>query len=935
MKHLFYTITFSCGFAIAGNSQVNESFFERLGPQYTSISNKESYGYCGTKTQSGALAVRLADSLDTEVQWVKTDLHGNYEFFSGNLPTNTISPNEKIIQLFEYGDKQYIVTNDSLSYAPRGIRIHKFENYTQNAGYFEFPTSFLWKNSQAYFRNGKIYVFFTTQSHQFKRLTIDPVSMTLENELILASNYSYTESFNSFFKSIHVDFHTGGDMTVYSNASTQLARINVVNNVSTVEFREMRLKKVLGIDTVNHKLICLKNYAGNDLYRYELNAAVPLANIQALDSIQLPGNTPQSLKDWAYVTDGSTEFLLNNEGFFRYLTISNNQITAQDSIYSINKVTNLDLINGKPIAFGVRADNYASAELNANSQFLFIAHGTLDQLFKFREYYGIYPFGDQNTRFGTGNCLITPLQLSAVGDFIFNRQIFYLGQSFVGKQDGQIKGYFNQAYAQYYKPGPYTQLNKYSQEIVHKYNENFYVDLAMLNHHVASIGNPGYVIPNGILNWPAHGNVTAGQAANLAPFMDLNNDGIYEPTAGEYPVFPGTRCLLNITHQHESDFNNMGSGLELHTYMYRFDCEDSISDVIFLKTEVYNRGNTDYDSLAAGLMADFDLGGPFDDYVGTHVENGLIYSYNGDNFDGEYQGIQGFNDSLPTIGVLLLQGVKLPVNNQDDAAGIGTNQTVNGMGFSDGTIDNEYKGLEYSIYYTNGSGPETADPTAAAQWYNVMNGKLRFGDSLLYGDTHIPSRYIFADDSDPLMYGTYGIDPGFNWSEGQTAQGQGSNPPGDRRIMGSFGSAPLASGNQITYHSAILAGKRVPGQAQSQLDLFAKASHVRSAFDQNLTSCGQTFGNTTEDQVTSIAENEKVLDFNVYPNPFSDEIYISVLLQDENTSLQLIDINGKVMLNEKLSSSKSMINLSAVQKGVYFLKVENSSGSATKMIVKQ
>src|ERR1019366_8804228 len=40
-----------------------------------------------------------------------------------------------------------------------------------------------------------------------------------------------------------------------------------------------------------------------------------------------------------------------------------------------------------------------------------------------------------------------------------------------------------------------------------------------------------------IHTWPWQGNVLLGEAAYLAPFFDVNGNGIYEPNKGEYPTF--------------------------------------------------------------------------------------------------------------------------------------------------------------------------------------------------------------------------------------------------------------------------------------------------------------------------------------------------------------------------------------------------------------
>ena len=128
------------------------------------------------------------------------------------------------------------------------------------------------------------------------------------------------------------------------------------------------------------------------------------------------------------------------------------------------------------------------------------------------------------------------------------------------------------------RPGPYTTPGLYAQEDLHKYYENFYVDVYMVGNHLQLLinGNSSYIPPKGILNWPAYGDPSKGQSQQLAPYVDYNGNGVYEPMLGEYPDFPGTRCLLSISHEplmNSSD--TLHTGFELYRYIYNFDCQDS------------------------------------------------------------------------------------------------------------------------------------------------------------------------------------------------------------------------------------------------------------------------------------------------------------------------------------------------------------------------
>ncbi len=49
---------------------------------------------------------------------------------------------------------------------------------------------------------------------------------------------------------------------------------------------------------------------------------------------------------------------------------------------------------------------------------------------------------------------------------------------------------------------------------------------------------PDYQVPQIIVNWPAHGDVSKNQDFYMAPFKDANGNGVYDPlTGGDYPWY--------------------------------------------------------------------------------------------------------------------------------------------------------------------------------------------------------------------------------------------------------------------------------------------------------------------------------------------------------------------------------------------------------------
>ena len=71
----------------------------------------------------------------------------------------------------------------------------------------------------------------------------------------------------------------------------------------------------------------------------------------------------------------------------------------------------------------------------------------------------------------------------------------------------------------------------------------------------------------------------------------------------------------------------------------------------------------------------------------------------------------------------------------------------------------------------------------------------------------------------------------------------------------------------------------------------------------------------------------------LYPNPTSDQVTITsdVLLND----IQVTDLNGKVILSQKVNGVSASLNLSNVESGIYMVILNSDKGSLTKQIVKK
>lgn len=506
-------------------------------------------------------------------------------------------------------------------------------------------------------------------------------------------------------------------------------------------------------------------------------------------------------------------------------------------------------------------------------------------------------------------------------DGAYFRSLIYSGfNSAIGLNGSGIEHGTGGNYNSDLLPGPYTNTADYTHEIQDKYNRGYYVTRQMIDNHLSSLGDPSYTMPFGIKHWPAHGNVTLGQSGNLAPFIDYNTNGMYDPENGDYPAIYGHKCLLNIFHQ--SPNSTFSGHLESHQYYFTFDCDTSnvLKNTVFIKQDFFGRG-MDLDSVYLGTFADFDIGNPMDDYVGTNVDLGMIYGYNGDAFDEQNGGNQTFEDSLPAVGAMILRGAKQPADQQDNFVGVGPGQSINGFGFGDGIIDNEYYTLESSVHATNTG---NTDPNDLIGYYQVLQG--REPSSLAQQHNGIQVRHSFFGDSDPQFYTSGGIDHGNNYWE--------NGAQGDRRMYGGSGAAQLNIGDTLGMITAyIYAIDETDPTSQNAVNkLFVLGSELKQSFKNNEAGCGYTFTPYVSPVTVGISElnTSSIL---VFPNPLHKELNIRGA--SFGSDITLTDLSGKIILKQHVTSSEVTINMEHLTAAIYLLVIEDGNGRQVIRVAKQ
>lgn len=101
--------------------------------------------------------------------------------------------------------------------------------------------------------------------------------------------------------------------------------------------------------------------------------------------------------------------------------------------------------------------------------------------------------------------------------------------------------------------------------------------------------------------------------------------------------------------------------------------------------------------------------------------------------------------------------------------------------------------------------------------------------------------------------------------------------------------------------------------------------------DKNLCANSVGFKLTINDPNTAINSSE-MKSFSIFPNPAADRVYISHL-NNLKTQVMIYDLNGKLVLNKCLNDN--MLDVSALSKGIYTVRIANSGNTQTLKLVKE
>ncbi|MDR3047676.1 MAG: T9SS type A sorting domain-containing protein [Bacteroidales bacterium] len=459
------------------------------------------------------------------------------------------------------------------------------------------------------------------------------------------------------------------------------------------------------------------------------------------------------------------------------------------------------------------------------------------------------------------------------------------------------------------------------------------------------VNSGGTQIAPSILAWPAHGDTTVGQDFYLAPFFDNNQDGIYNPQHGDYPLIKGDRAAFFIFNDAVSHTESGGVplGVEIQGMVYGFNApqDELLNNTVFVNYKLVNRSSNNYHDVYLGLWSDIDLGYAFDDYIGCDVQRSSYYGYNGTPIDGNGQA-WAYGVNPPVQLVTLLAGPVMDADNRDnplyDKNLLATNPnycdqffntgfpqdlfTVNGANFGDNVVDNERLGLTGFIYFNNANSV-IGDPSFAGEYYQMLKGFFRDGMRLHYGGNGHPTfgtnhatgpecNYMFPGLSDPCNFGTNGINSGILWTETEC-----NNPPYDRRGIGSCGPFTFNAGAVQELDFAFITIFSDTVNNIDAIDRIAEIDSIINMFTRQQTSSGQPF------TPLAIYNPHSSNDINVvvYPNPASQSVTIKTNGERTIKRAEIYNMLGKLVKNVENNASEMQVQVNDLLQGIYFIKL--------------
>jgi len=386
-----------------------------------------------------------------------------------------------------------------------------------------------------------------------------------------------------------------------------------------------------------------------------------------------------------------------------------------------------------------------------------------------------------------------------------------------------------------------------------------------------------------IKDWPGK---SSHSAPDLAPFHDVNRDGIYNYEDGDYPKIMGDICFWYVMNDVGGPHLETGGthmGIEIQVMGYVYDAPGTpLHTTTFFEHKVTNKSNHDITDSYISFFLDGELGNGNDDFIASHSKKNLGIFYNANSVDKWYSNLTGYGKNPPALGLKFLS---TPIDDSKQQIGMSN----------------------FMALFTSGLAPINR-PSNDREFYNNMRSIWNDGTPLSFGgngyDTSSAVHY-------PYMFDIVGPS---KWTE-CSAQ----STPQDRKFIMGSGPFLLKSGNSAKINSALIWARDTNRtmNCDSLETILGAADFVQDFFDAN-----HSFP-------SSINANQENSPASIYPNPSNGVIIIKRALSTEG-KIEFYDLRGH--LQKTIITNQNLTKVQDLKPGTYFVRISEGEQSEIKKV---
>ncbi len=452
-----------------------------------------------------------------------------------------------------------------------------------------------------------------------------------------------------------------------------------------------------------------------------------------------------------------------------------------------------------------------------------------------------------------------------------------------------------------YWPGPLNSSDTLTYASSQKWAKIWKINRTDIQHFQGIVTHDSASTLNAIWTWPAKGNIHAAGlfgapldiTTDMAPFVDLNGNGIYEPLLGEYPDIKGDQALWWVYSDNgaaHSETNAKPLDVEIHGMAFAYHRGTLIDNVIYYDYNVINKSPNTYTNFRIGQWADMDLGYYLDDFIGFDSIHRMGFNYNGTNDDGLTGGHppNSYATHMPIAGVTL---IVMP--------GDSVSRIIPAGSFT---------------YYNNDTVSDIGNPVIDTQFNNYLRSKLKNGQHFTkdFAGSGVPCRgYGSGPNTNYVFNGKIGDTS--QWTECNC-----NNTPGDRRYI-------IAS-NDFTFHAGekqhiVMALVTTNLDSNNGCPALVNFDSIYTVAD----TAWATYFNPLPPLPSQVQKLETNGTISIYPNPAHNFIYI--IDKNKNLSQRMFSVYNTIGQKMNVESSQNLntveIKIENLPNGIYYLLYNN------------